>query len=84
VGRLFPLLDSDFPDRRSLPNELAAWQMRRKQPLYGCQPIVGDDEAVILLKNHKIYGGKEYDWAAGLKKMSEWGIGPKVFGLDLA
>jgi hypothetical protein len=80
----FPLLDSDFPDRRSLPNELAAWQMRRKQPLYGCQPIVGDDEAVILLKNQKIYGGKEYDWAAELKKMSEWGIGPKVFGLDVA
>lgn len=70
----FPLLDSDFPDRRSQPNELGTWQMRRKQRLYGCQPIIEDGEAVILLKNQKVYGGEDFDWGGESSKMAEWGM----------
>ena len=58
----FPYLDSDFPDRRRQPNEkTAAWQMRSKIRLFGCQPIAVDGEAVELLKKQKVYGGENYD-----------------------
>ena len=76
----FPLLDSDFPDRRSQPNGLATWRMRRKQPLYGCQPILEDGQAVVLLEKQKVYGGEDYDWSAAIKQFLEWRKSPKGIG----
>jgi len=60
----FPVQPADFADLRDQPNDLATWRIRRRQPLYGCEAIVEDGEVVILLKNQKVYGGEDYDWAA--------------------
>ncbi|OCK75023.1 hypothetical protein K432DRAFT_386457 [Lepidopterella palustris CBS 459.81] len=59
-----PALPADFPDRRDRPNDLQSWRMRKRQPLFGCQPVIEDGEAVILLKKQKVYGGDDYDWEA--------------------
>jgi hypothetical protein len=68
----FPVQTSDFADRRDQPNDLATWRIRRRQPLYGCESVIEDGEAVILLENQKVYGGEDYDWAA-LKRMYDDG-----------
>lgn len=68
----FPLLNSDYPDRRSQPNGLGTWQMRKKQPLYGCKPILEDGETVVLLEKQRIYGGEDYDWGGARMQFLEW------------
>jgi hypothetical protein len=64
---LFPVRTSDFADRRGRPNLEGTWRIRKRQALVGCQPIVADGQAVVLLKKQKMYGSRDYDWAA-LKK----------------
>ncbi len=64
-----PLLDSDFPDRRTQPNDLSSWQLRGKQCFVGSSGIIADGDAVVLLKNQKVYGGEPHDWAAMLQKL---------------
>jgi hypothetical protein len=61
---LFPVLNSDFADRRGRPNPEGTWRIRKRQALVGCQPIVADGQAVVLLKKQKMYGSRDYDWAA--------------------
>ena len=63
-----PVLTSDFPDRRSQPNKLGTWQIRKKQLLLGCQPVVEDLEAVILLKSQRVYGGENYNYRALMER----------------
>jgi Heterokaryon incompatibility protein (HET) len=60
----FPVLTSDYEDLRDPPNGQQTWMIRNRQPLFGSQAIVEDGEAVVLLKNQIVYGGKDYDWAA--------------------
>lgn len=66
-----PVLTSDFPDRRSQPNKLETWQIRKKQLLLGCQPVVEDLEAVILLKSQRVYGGENYNYRALMEEQEE-------------
>ena len=66
-----PVLTSDFPNRKSQPNELGTWRIRVKQRLLGCQPIVEDVEAVILLKNQRVYGGENYNFDALFEEQKE-------------
>jgi hypothetical protein len=61
---LFPVLSSDFTDRRGGPNLEGTWRIRKRQALVGCQPIVADGQAVVHLKKQKMYGSRDYDWAA--------------------
>ena len=67
----FPFLDSDYPDRRRQPDEKRTWKMKRKSVLFGCQPIVADGEAVVILKNQKVYGGEDYEWGKVLKIIAD-------------
>lgn len=64
---LFPVVTSDLADRRALPNSGGTWRIRKRQALVGCQPIVADGRAVVLLKKQKVYGSRDYDWAALMK-----------------
>jgi hypothetical protein len=63
VTDIFPVLIADLADRRDPQNAEGTWCLRKRQTLVGCQPIVADGEAVILLKKQKVYGGEDYDWA---------------------
>jgi Heterokaryon incompatibility protein (HET) len=60
---LFPVLMSDFADRRGPPNSGGTWRIRKKQTLVGCEPIAADGQAVVLWKKQKVYGSKNYDWS---------------------
>jgi len=61
---LFPILTSDFADRRDLPNSGGTWRIIKRQTLVGCKPIIADGKAVTILKKQKVYGSKGYDWEA--------------------
>jgi hypothetical protein len=61
---LFPVLSSDFADQRNPPNSAGTWRLRKRQTLVGCQPIAADEQAVVLLKNQRVYGSRDYDWKA--------------------
>ncbi|KAI9776245.1 MAG: hypothetical protein M1839_000478 [Geoglossum umbratile] len=64
VTDIFPVLTADLADRRDPQNAEGTWCLRKRQTLVGCQPIVADGKAVVLLKKQKVYGGEDYDWAA--------------------
>jgi hypothetical protein len=57
-----PLSTSDDIDRRQSWNEQGTWRLRRKQLLFGGQPIAADGTSVLLLKRQKVYGSEDYNW----------------------
>ncbi|EFX06403.1 hypothetical protein CMQ_6724 [Grosmannia clavigera kw1407] len=62
---IFPVLTSDYADRRS------TWRLRKEQEFFGCGPLVADNNsAMILLKKQKVYGVEDYNWAE-IKKISQ-------------
>lgn len=61
---LCSVLTSDYKDLRIERNERGTWRLRRRHPIFGCQPIVACGSWVILLERQKVYGAEDYDWAA--------------------
>jgi hypothetical protein len=65
---IWPVMTSDNASRRAPRNdERATWRLRRKQVIFGCEPIVPDGKSVILLRNQKVYGAEDYDLKAMIR-----------------
>ncbi|KXJ93530.1 heterokaryon incompatibility protein-domain-containing protein [Microdochium bolleyi] len=78
VEDVFPVLTSDFEDRRRpRDDDRATWRMRgNRHEIFGCQdfgPIIArlaagaeiqDEGGLVLLRKQKVYGAKRYDWKA--------------------
>jgi hypothetical protein len=61
---IFPVLTCDYKNKRAERNEKKTWRLRKKQLIFGCQPIEADESSVMLLKSQKVYGAEDYDWTA--------------------
>lgn len=72
---VFPVLDTDYADKRRERGE--AWQLRKKDEIYGCQRLSGTEDqavdgAVLYLKNQRVFGSEDYDWGAIYKAVHEF------------
>lgn len=67
---IFPVLSSDFADKRQPRSERGTWRLRRQEEIFGCQRFgaiedYGDaDGPVMYLKKQRVYGADDYDWRA--------------------
>lgn len=80
---VFPLLPSDYADRREpRDDERGTWRLRRRQDIFGFQgwgiPIqegeFGEGGDVVLLRKQRVYGAEDYDWkgiGAAMVKIEE-------------
>jgi len=72
---VYPVLNSDYPDRRAGRDDgRATWRLRRREEVFGCREfgelgLLGDGVEsgtrsgdIVLFKRQKVYGAQDYDW----------------------
>lgn len=78
IREVWPVLTADLGDRREERYE-GMWSLRCRQALVGCERIVPDGDACVLLRNQKVFGGRDYDWEGMEGKREEWPGGWKEY-----